>query len=268
VQANAYVTPRQSQGFNDHYDVHDVFVLQVSGEKHWRIRAPVHKWPTRDQPWTNYRERVEAAAAETPLLDVTLREGDCLYLPRGYLHSATATEDVSAHLTLGVHTWTRAHLAEALVQEALRGLVESDEERAPLGVGVDVGEAFDIADEVERLRASLLRTVDSIDVELVAARLSSQSASTARPGPIAPLAQARRAQHMEPDAEVRVRPFVGVKLVGEADGSAVLHTRAGSVTVPAEDRPAVEALLSSGRARVSDLGLDLARHLLKHGVVT
>ena len=67
VQANAYVTPRQSQGFDDHYDVHDVFVLQVAGEKHWRIRPPVHVWPTRDQPWTAYREQVEAATAEAPL---------------------------------------------------------------------------------------------------------------------------------------------------------------------------------------------------------
>ena len=43
VQANAYVTPPQSQGFDDHYDVHDVFVLQVEGEKRWRIHAPVHE---------------------------------------------------------------------------------------------------------------------------------------------------------------------------------------------------------------------------------
>jgi lysine-specific demethylase/histidyl-hydroxylase NO66 len=30
VQVNAYVTPASSQGFSAHYDVHDVFVLQVS----------------------------------------------------------------------------------------------------------------------------------------------------------------------------------------------------------------------------------------------
>jgi hypothetical protein len=36
VQANAYVTPPQNQGFSAHYDVHDVFVLQIEGEKQWR----------------------------------------------------------------------------------------------------------------------------------------------------------------------------------------------------------------------------------------
>ena len=39
VQANAYVTPSQSTGFSDHYDVHDVFVLQMAGEKHWRVQV-------------------------------------------------------------------------------------------------------------------------------------------------------------------------------------------------------------------------------------
>ncbi|HKF86966.1 MAG TPA: cupin domain-containing protein, partial [Propionibacteriaceae bacterium] len=37
VQANAYVTPPQNQGFSNHYDVHDVFVLQLEGSKRWQI---------------------------------------------------------------------------------------------------------------------------------------------------------------------------------------------------------------------------------------
>ena len=63
VQINAYVTPRSSQGFSAHYDVHDVFVLQVAGEKRWRIHAPVLAAPLRDQPWTDHRAAVEARAA-------------------------------------------------------------------------------------------------------------------------------------------------------------------------------------------------------------
>ncbi len=67
VQANAYVTPRQSTGFSDHYDVHDVFVLQVGGEKHWRLRPPVHPAPLRDEPWTDHRTAVvEASGGNRP----------------------------------------------------------------------------------------------------------------------------------------------------------------------------------------------------------
>ncbi|QNN49086.1 cupin-like domain-containing protein [Phycicoccus endophyticus] len=90
VQVNAYVTPPQNQGFDDHYDVHDVFVVQVEGEKHWRVRPPVLEWPLRNQPWTDRREAVREAAAAEAVVDTVLGPGDCLYLPRGWLHSATA----------------------------------------------------------------------------------------------------------------------------------------------------------------------------------
>ena len=44
---NAYITPESARGFEPHYDVHDVFVLQVSGEKHWSVHAPVREHPGR-----------------------------------------------------------------------------------------------------------------------------------------------------------------------------------------------------------------------------
>ncbi len=52
VQVNAYVTPPENRGFAAHYDVHDVFVLQVAGEKRWVIHPPVLERPLRDQPWS------------------------------------------------------------------------------------------------------------------------------------------------------------------------------------------------------------------------
>ena len=45
AQANAYITPPSSRGFDPHYDVHDVFVLQTSGHKHWTVHEPVHTDP-------------------------------------------------------------------------------------------------------------------------------------------------------------------------------------------------------------------------------
>jgi ribosomal protein L16 Arg81 hydroxylase len=268
VQANAYVTPRQSQGFNDHYDVHDVFVLQVAGEKHWRIRPPVHVWPTRDQPWTSYSEQVDAATAKAPLLDVTLQTGDCLYLPRGFLHSATATEDISAHLTLGVHVWTRVHLAEALIAEAMQALVESEDDRAPLGLGVDVGDAADLASDVKRLRGILASAMEGVGAEQMARRLGRMVQASARPGPIAPVAQSRRALALAEDDVIRLRPFVQARLVHGSNGATVLQSRAGTINVAAEDQPAVQDLLAQGEAPVSDLGLELARRLLATGIAT
>ena len=137
VQVNAYVTPPQNQGFDDHYDVHDVFVVQVSGEKHWRVRPPVLESPLRDQPWTDRRDAVRTAALEPPVVDAVLTPGDCLYVPRGWLHSATALGGTSIHLTIGVHVWTRRQLADDLLRAAGRRLDAEPEVRASLPLGVD-----------------------------------------------------------------------------------------------------------------------------------
>ena len=154
VQVNAYVTPPQAQGFSDHYDVHDVFVLQVAGEKRWFIREPVLRHPTRDQPWTDRRAAVEQAAKQPPLIDVVLRPGDALYLPAGFLHAAQALGETSAHLTVGIHTWTRAHL----LAELLRQLQGVESLREPLPLGVDVTDAasigLELAETVDSLRAA------------------------------------------------------------------------------------------------------------------
>ncbi|HTJ77282.1 MAG TPA: cupin domain-containing protein, partial [Acidimicrobiales bacterium] len=85
VQANAYVTPAGSRGLGVHYDTHDVFVLQLSGTKSWVIYPPVLEDPLPSQPWKG-----TAADAGEPCLSVELAAGDCLYVPRGFLHAAEA----------------------------------------------------------------------------------------------------------------------------------------------------------------------------------
>ena len=137
VQVNAYVTPPQNRGFDDHYDVHDVFVVQVTGEKHWQVRPPVVESPLRDQPWTDRRDAVRLAAEGPPTIDAVLAPGDCLYVPRGWLHSATALGGTSIHLTMGVHVWTRRQLADDLLRAAGRGLDADPAVRAALELGVD-----------------------------------------------------------------------------------------------------------------------------------
>src|SRR3712207_6562334 len=117
TQVNAYITPPSSRGFSPHYDVHDVFVLQVAGEKHWRIHEPVLPDPLRTQPWNEHAAAVAAAAEGEPVIDAVLRPGDVLYLPRGYLHAATALGEISAHLTVGVHAVTRWAAAESRSEE-------------------------------------------------------------------------------------------------------------------------------------------------------
>jgi hypothetical protein len=131
-----------------------------------------------------------------------------------------------------------------------------------------VGQASHIESDMKLLRESLAAAVERVGVAQVASRLGSKAQSSARPRPIAPVAQARRALAVAEDDVIRLRPLVEARLVDGSNGSAVLQSRAGSATVPLEARPAVEALLVRGEARVYDLGLDLARRLLTTGIAT
>ena len=262
VQVNAYVTPAQNTGFSDHYDVHDVFVLQVEGEKRWRIREPVHPSPLRDDPWTDHRAAVEEAATQPPLLEETLRPGDCLYLPRGYLHAATALGDVSTHLTLGVHPWTRRHVAEELVATALAAASGDERVRAPLAVGVDLADASGWQSDVDVVREALVRALRDVPVETLSAILAAKSRSTQRAAPIGPVATVRAAAALDGAQVLRLRPHLQARLDGD-----VLRSRVGDVSLDADETPAIRALLGGEGTTASELGLDLARRLLLGGVV-
>lgn len=97
TQVNAYFTPPQSQGFVAHYDDHDVLILQIRGSKIW------HLYDGADvAPHEMVRQEPIAAAALPSPTDVRLEAGDVLYLPRGRVHAAEATSELSVHLTLGL----------------------------------------------------------------------------------------------------------------------------------------------------------------------
>ncbi len=262
VQVNAYVTPPQSRGFDDHYDVHDVFVLQISGAKHWRIHAPVHEAPLRDQPWTDRRDAVRVEAEREPLIDAVLEPGDVLYLPRGTLHAATALGDVSTHLTFGVHTWHRHHVAEELVTAALAVVADDPDVRTSLPLGVDVAEAGDLEAHAELVRDRLLSALRSVPVETLAAALGARDDASGRPEPVGPLAQLRTAQSLHDTTPLRLREQLGARLDGTT-----LTGRAGAVDVSAVDPGAVAALLDGQAVPAGSLGLDAARRLVSAGVV-
>jgi hypothetical protein len=100
IQINAYAGWRTSQGFDLHWDDHDVFILQVTGRKHWKIYGM-----TRAHPLTRDSDQSPKPTHE-PLWEQTLEEGDLLYLPRGWWHVARPLDEPTLHLTVGVHNRT------------------------------------------------------------------------------------------------------------------------------------------------------------------
>ncbi|MGW6534470.1 cupin domain-containing protein [Streptomyces sp. NPDC055051] len=254
VQANAYVTPPQNRGFDAHYDVHDVFVLQITGTKRWIVHEPVHPAPLRDQPWTARRAAVAEAARNEAYLDTVLGPGDVLYLPRGWLHAAEALGTVSIHLTLGVHTWTRHALARQLADAALALLREDVEMRGslPLGVG---GQGDDV-DLVRRRLVAALAEADPTPLFHRARR------GQARPAPLGPLAQLAALDSLAPDSPVRLREALEARLVGRR-----LSTRVGWLDLSEAELPPTLRILTGGTHPAGDLGLPFVERLLRAGVL-
>lgn len=111
VQANLYITPDQSQGFNPHWDTHDVFVLQISGTKTWHLYGFEKELPVKGQSFVSKDYNKE------PLHTIQLMPGDFLYVPRGYVHDAVADNGISSHITIGVLSFTWLRLFTDLFQQ-------------------------------------------------------------------------------------------------------------------------------------------------------
>lgn len=267
VQVNAYVTPPQSRGFAAHYDVHDVFVLQTSGEKAWRIYPPVHEHPLRDQPWDARRDAVARRAEEPPALDIVLRPGDVLYLPRGWLHAATAKGEVSAHVTIGVHSWHRGHVTEAILAAVRRALAADPAQRTSLPLGADVGDPAQLAGDVDAVRAAITEALGRVAAADVAADLGRRQDRSQRPGPVPPVATAAAVAGWGEDTALRARPHARLRLVPLAEGAGRLVGRSGGVDLAAEVVPAGRRVVAGEDVRVGDLGAGLARELVLAGLL-
>ncbi|MFS0734671.1 cupin domain-containing protein [Microbacterium sp. 1P10UB] len=269
AQVNAYVTPPSSQGFSPHYDTHDVFVLQVAGEKHWVIHEPVLDNPLASQPWGEVGDEVAAKAKGEPAIDAVLRPGDALYLPRGWIHSATALGDTSVHLTVGMSAYTGADVIDALL-----GVVRDVPDlRASLPLGVDLSDAGQLEDVVAQTIARLTEALAGADTAPVSRALSSRFERSVRPEPVAPLAAVAAAAALTPETVVRWRAGVRVRLEDAGERVRIV-TPAVTLGLPAEARPALEALSQGGPIAVRQLpGLDedsavvVVRRLLREGLV-
>ncbi|KAL5549720.1 hypothetical protein UlMin_004951, partial [Ulmus minor] len=106
VGANMYLTPQNSQGLACHSDDHCVFVCQLFGTKQWKVFSqPNVQLPRLYDPLNSLHSEADSSEAGYRLF--SLREGDILYIPRGfpheaYTHSGGDSAGFSLHITLGI----------------------------------------------------------------------------------------------------------------------------------------------------------------------
>lgn len=92
---NAYYSSSVSRGFNAHYDIRHIFVLQLEGVKQWFFGSKIDGTPRHD--FTPHSKILDDCTKE----NITLSKGQVLYIPPGLWHK-TKTKENSLHLAIGV----------------------------------------------------------------------------------------------------------------------------------------------------------------------
>ncbi|XP_010642855.1 ribosomal oxygenase 2 isoform X2 [Fukomys damarensis] len=146
VGSNVYITPAGSQGLPPHYDDVEVFILQLEGEKHWRLYPPTVALAR------EYSVESEARLG-APTHEFILKPGDLLYFPRGTIHQADTPPGLahSAHVTIS--TYQNNSWGDFLL-DTISGLV------------------FDTAKEDVEFRSGIPLQLLMVETSAVATRLS------------------------------------------------------------------------------------------------
>ncbi|XP_045857834.1 ribosomal oxygenase 2 isoform X2 [Meles meles] len=144
VGSNVYITPAGSQGLPPHYDDVEVFLLQLEGEKHWRLYHPTV--PLAREYSVESEDRIGR-----PTHEFTLKPGDFLYFPRGTIHQADTPPGLAHSTHVTISTYQNNSWGDFLL-DTISGLV------------------FDTAKEDLEFRAGIPRQLLLVDAMAVARR--------------------------------------------------------------------------------------------------
>ncbi|MBU7585940.1 MAG: cupin-like domain-containing protein [Nostoc sp. TH1S01] len=151
---NLYCSPAKQQGFDCHYDTHDVLILQIDGEKQWFVYEPTVLYPTADMP-SSKQQQPQAP----PYLECVLQAGDLLYIPRGHWHYAVACEQPSLHLTVGIECQTGLDWLDWLIKDLCENTCWRQSLPAIANSNTNV-----IEQQLSALRQHLIETLQQPDI--------------------------------------------------------------------------------------------------------
>ncbi|XP_050189601.1 ribosomal oxygenase 2 isoform X1 [Myiozetetes cayanensis] len=158
VGSNVYITPQGSQGLPPHYDDVEVFILQLEGEKHWRLYKPtVHLA-------REYNVESEDRIGN-PTHEFILKPGDFLYFPRGTIHQADTPLGTSHSTHVTISTYQNNSWGDFLL-DAIPGLVfdmAKDDVVLRTSIPRQLLMQVNTADSTKKLSSLLRRLADHLD---------------------------------------------------------------------------------------------------------
>ncbi len=249
LQVNAYITPPGSRGFDVHRDTHDVFVLQVSGTKHWIVYD-------RDDD-------------QQVLIDRDIEAGSSLYIPTGFPHAAATGGTTSAHLTVGILTHDSIEVVRGVA-----GLAEEEpafRQRLPGAALRDVGA---LRAEVDRQLEEVRCWLEKVDVDELTRRVARRVMSSAQPILGGRLRQFELLEAIDADTPVTHVPGATCFLWPN-DGGVTVLLADRELEMPVAAVPAMELIAVRKRFHVRDLhefltpasSLILVRRLIREGLL-
>lgn len=266
ISTHLYATPEDSQGFTSHWDDHDIFALQLEGEKEWRLYDTGPTLPRYSQGINDY-QRQHAPLGE-PSLIVNLKAGDLLYFPKGVVHEPRTRTCSSLHLTYGLYpqTW------EQLTVEALYELAGTEpqlQESLPFGFSLDPAGTETLQAQAEALAEQVTQKAR---FEPARTRLAAKVIRK-----IAPLADGHFARlgsvaGVEPGTPLEKRKGMAGVLVTHG-GEVLLHYPGGTYAASSALAPSLQFIAEKDRFQARDIPgqtpeherLGLVRELIQAG---
>jgi len=119
AQANVYISWQSHKAFPAHYDTHEVWAVQVEGEKYWNLWEGRADYPIAHPAFRNQAQEHHEQAKGKLRAKVLMQPGDLLYLPRGWYHDALAEAPASVHVAYGSHAPLGLDVMNLLAERAL-----------------------------------------------------------------------------------------------------------------------------------------------------
>lgn len=249
LQINAYITPVGSQGFDVHRDDHDVFVMQLWGAKRWSV--------------------FDRSEDDVAVIEQDIKKGDCLYIPDGFPHAAQTTDEISAHLTVGILTNDSIDVVREITKLAAEEPAFTERlER------IAVGDERALRAEVERHVDELRNWLDKVDPDEITRRVARRLWTTSQPMLRGQLGRLAALDEITADTGIRKRPGVTAYLSRRADVVRLLLADR-ELELPAFAHDAVAYIVDRDAPRVDELhafldpdsALVLVRRLMREGLL-
>ena len=288
IAINMYLTPPNSQGFKYHYDRHDVFILQIEGSKDWKIYEPPVKLPIEKVvgrgslfklklPFDDeYGGFIDLSGKKVN--EIRIQSGDMFFIPRGFIHEAKTSGELSMHLTVGLYeiTWYEALINTLAYTYPHNELLRKS---LPPRFANRLLANDAVADEIDKMS----KEISSIIPELITPErikqavdnLASRFVYASKPPVDGIITENAVLDDVTLDTEVRIRPELNCKTVLKDEQLYLLYS-GKYLELPARTGEMLDYMMQKNRFKIGsiqtklndDSKLTLVKHLLKNGFLT